>query len=108
MVTSFLRLYLVYQLVCSPNRFYIRCGGMITTFYRMEKGLYFIEIALRVYLIIRKYRGEIVSLTEDFFCFMMGMQFLHGDAEDGGGRRRKGKFLYLREMIGARMSADFQ
>jgi len=39
-------LYFVYQLVCSPDCFYVGCDGMITAFHSMDKGLYFVEIAL--------------------------------------------------------------
>ena len=94
-------LYFVYQLVCFPDCLYVRWYNVITAFCCGDKVIYFLEIALRIYLIVRQYGDEIVSLTKDFFCFMMGMQFLPWDAEDGGVSRCKGKFLHLREMIDA-------
>ncbi len=49
------------------------------------EGLYLTEIALRIDLVVRKYWIKVISRIEMFDGFIMGVNFLAWNTEEGGG-----------------------
>ena len=52
--------------------------------YGFNESEYFVEVALRINLVIGEYWDEIVAGVELFDGFIMGMDFLDRDAKDAG------------------------
>ena len=77
-------------------------------FYGIDEISDFIEVALRMDLVVDECGHRAVALKKAFFRFVMGTQFLHWDAEDSGGGGRKGQRFHLRESVDTRMCTDFQ
>ena len=61
-----------------------------------------------IYLVVREYWSEIVADVEVFDGFIVGMDFLDRDAENGRWIWFEGQFFHLRETVDALRCADFE
>lgn len=72
---------------------------ILTALHGINESLQFVEVALWIDLVVRKYWSEVVAGVEVFDGFVVRMNFLDGNAEDGGGFEFKGQFFHLREAV---------
>ena len=66
---------------------------------RCYEGLYLVEVALRINLIVRKYGIKVVTGIKVFDSFVMLVDFLVWDTEDGRGLWLERQQLHLREAV---------
>ena len=71
----------------------------MAVFNRCYEGLYLVEVALRIYLIVRKYGIKVVTGIKVFDSFVMLVDFLVWDTEDGRGLWLESQQFHLREAV---------
>ncbi len=71
----------------------------MAVFNRCYKGLYLAVVALRIDLVVRKYGSKVVTGIKVFDVFVMLVDFLVWDTEDGGVLWFEGQQLHLREAV---------
>ena len=75
---------------------------------RCYEGLYLAVVALRIDLVVRKYGSKVVMGRKVFDGFVMLVDFLDRNAEDGGRFWLESQFFHLRETVDALRCADFE
>jgi len=81
---------------------------ILPTLHNTKKGLYFVEVALDINLIVGESGSEVVARVDVFDDSVTRTDFLVWNAEDGGGFGFENQFFHLRETINARRGADFE
>ena len=66
-----------------------------------DEGQEFVEVALRMNLVVGERRDEVVAAAEVFDGLSARPHLLNGNAGDGGWSWFKGKFFHLREAVDA-------
>ena len=73
----------------------------MAVFNRCYEGLYLAVVALRIDLGVRKYGSKVVTGIKVFDGFVMLVDFLVWDTEDGGVLWFEGQQLHLRDAVDA-------
>ena len=71
----------------------------MAVFNRCYEGLYLAVVSLRIDLVVRKCGSKVVTDIKVFDGFVMLVDFLVWDTEDGGGLWIEGQHLHLREAV---------
>ena len=71
----------------------------MAVFNRCYEGLYLAVVALRIDLVVGRCGGEVVMGIKVFDGFVMLVDFLVRDTEEGGGLWLEGQQLHLREAV---------
>ena len=71
----------------------------MAVFNRCYEGVYLVEVALRIDLVVRKRGSNVVTGIKVFDGFVMLVDFLVWDTEDGGVLWFEGQQLHLREAV---------
>ena len=82
-------------LIDCPERFYVCDNIILTALHRINKGLYFVEIALGMDLIVGECGSEVVARVEVFDDSVTRTDFLVWDAEDSGRVGLESQFFHL-------------
>ena len=92
--------YFLNNLISVPHIFETGGNLIFQAFYDIYEISDFIEVTLRINLIIEECGREIVALIEVFDGAILRAYFFSGDTENGGGIGRESQFFHLREAIG--------